>query len=117
MPPSERQHDALRSGDQHQNEDLNNSLMPYQDVRLYQKLNSFMHIKQLLLTQYIQRGTVLQKYIGMLKYLAQEQNRLQGASTAQSHQSPSVSQRSRKRPDNSQTGQSASAAALQRKHQ
>jgi len=42
----------------------------YQDQKLYQKLSSFMLIKQLLLTQYVQRGTVLQKYIDMLKYLA-----------------------------------------------
>lgn len=73
-----------------------------------------MHIKQLLLTQYIQRGTVLQKYISMLKYLAQEQSRLQGTNV---HRSPALSQRSRKRPDSTQPGQSVSAAALQRKHQ
>lgn len=51
--------------------------MVIQDQRVYQKLHSFMLIKQLLLKLYMEKGTVLQKYIGMLKYLAREQNRLQ----------------------------------------
>lgn len=112
MPSSAGRHDAAGAGGLPPHEEPSTSLMPYQDQKLYQKLNSFMLIKQLLLTQYIQRGTVLQKYIGMLKYLAQEQARLQGAVAAHSRQSPPTSQRSRKRPDSSQTSQSLAAAAL-----
>ena len=56
---------------------FNNPSMVIQDQRVYQKLHSFMLIKQLLLKLYMEKGTVLQKYIGMLKYLAREQNRLQ----------------------------------------
>lgn len=53
-----------------------------------------MRIKHLLLTQYIQRGTVLQKYIDMLKYLAQEQTRLLNNNTNLSQ--TAMSQRKKK---------------------
>lgn len=83
-----------------------------------------MLIKQLMLKLYMEKGTVLQKYIGMLKYLAREQNRLQIASAQTrdrgSGNNSSASQRSRKRADGTNaiaSGQSASSAALHRKYQ
>ena len=42
------------------------------DQKVHQKMTSFMRINKLITYQYIQKGTILQKYIDNLKFLAQQ---------------------------------------------
>jgi len=46
----------------------------FTEQKLHSKLTSFMKIHKLMMEEYIAKGTILQKYIDNLKFLAQQQS-------------------------------------------